>query len=241
MSTLSFLLATHTTLSGDEVAHLQRLASEWQLLSDLSFADFLLWVPVTTTDGADAAAPDPGTPPTFLCVAHSRPTTAPTAHPDDMVGGTATAAQHPQLLRALGDTTMRREEQPRWHRGRSIRREVVPVGYEGRMIAVLGRDTNLAAPRVPSTLDLLPGRGGGPVPDDRGRHLPDRRERGRGPLDAAGGRRPGAGERGRHGPLRQPERGVGVPPPRRPTSSSAPTCRRWPAACPPTRSRARRS
>jgi two-component sensor histidine kinase len=71
-----------------------------------------------------------------------------------MVGGTATAAQHPQLLRALGDTTMRREEQPRWHRGRSVRREVVPVGREGRVIAVLGRDTNLAAPRVPSTLEI---------------------------------------------------------------------------------------
>ncbi|NMO90745.1 sensor histidine kinase [Actinomycetospora sp. TBRC 11914] len=159
MSTLSFLLARHTALSGDEVAHLQRVASEWQLLSDLSFADFLLWVPVTTpppdaggSNGTTApAAPES---PTFLCVAHSRPTTAPTAHPDDMVGGTATAAQHPQLLRALGDTTMRREEQPRWHRGRSIRREVVPVGYEGRVIAVLGRDTNLAAPRVPSTLEI---------------------------------------------------------------------------------------
>ncbi|WP_433799659.1 sensor histidine kinase [Actinomycetospora sp. CA-084318] len=143
MSTLSFLLATHTSLSGDEVAHLQRLASEWQLLSDLSFADFLLWVPVSEAET-----------PSFVCVAHSRPTTAPTAHPDDMVGGTATVAQHPQLLRALADTTMRREEQPRWHRGRSIRREVVPVGYAGRVIAVLGRDTNLAAPRVPSTLEI---------------------------------------------------------------------------------------
>ncbi len=149
MSTLSFLLATHTRLSGDEVAHLQRLASEWQLLSDLSFADFLLWVPVTVPE--DGAWPAPQS---FLCVAHSRPTTAPTAHPDDMVGGTATVAQHPQLRRALGDATMRREEQPRWHRGRSVRREVVPVGYDGRMIAVLGRDTNLAAPRVPSTLEI---------------------------------------------------------------------------------------
>ncbi|MDL5157157.1 sensor histidine kinase [Actinomycetospora termitidis] len=144
MSTLSFLLATHTSLSGDEVAHLQRLASEWQLLSDLSFADFLLWVPVDAETG----------PAHFLCVAHSRPTTAPTAHPDDMVGGTATATQHPQLVRALADTTMRREEQPRWHRGRSVRREVVPVGYGGKVIAVLGRDTNLAAPRVPSTLEI---------------------------------------------------------------------------------------
>ena len=57
MSTLSFLLARHTALSGDEVAHLQRLASEWQLLSDLSFADFLLWVPVTSAPAALARLP----------------------------------------------------------------------------------------------------------------------------------------------------------------------------------------
>ncbi len=215
MSTLSFLLATHTDLSGEDVAHLQRLASEWQLLSDLSFADFLLWVPVTVPqDGADGPA-GRGYAPTFLCVAHSRPTTAPTAHPDDMVGGTATAAQHPQLLRALGDTTMRREEQPRWHRGRSVRREVVPVGHEGRVIAVLGRDTNLAVPRVPSTLeiaylavagDLCQMIADGTFPTaetaDEGRSMP----------------RVGDGlvrrERGRHGALREPERGVGLPPAR---------------------------
>ena len=76
---------------------------------------------------------------------------------------TASASQHPQLARALQDSTLRREDQPRWHRGRSVRREVVPVGApapgsggspSGRKIAVLGRDTNLAAPRVPSTLEI---------------------------------------------------------------------------------------
>jgi two-component sensor histidine kinase len=80
-----------------------------------------------------------------------------------MVGMTASASQHPQLARALEDSTLRREDQPRWHRGRSVRREVVPVGApgpgsggspSGRVIAVLGRDTNLAAPRVPSTLEI---------------------------------------------------------------------------------------
>ena len=44
MSTLSDLLAEHTTLSDSAAAHLQRLVAEWQLLADLSFADLLLSV-----------------------------------------------------------------------------------------------------------------------------------------------------------------------------------------------------
>ena len=66
MSTLLELLTEHTDLPLDDVAHLQRLVGEWQLLSDLSFADLLLWVPVG--DGDE-----------FLCVAQVRPTTGPTA------------------------------------------------------------------------------------------------------------------------------------------------------------------
>src|SRR4051794_39808198 len=157
-STLSNLLAAHTTLSGAAVAHLQRIVAEWQLLADLSFADFLLWVPVAADAKRSGAGPssaaDADT--RFLCVAQSRPTTTATAHPEDMVGTVASASQHPQLERALRDTTMRREDQPRWHRGRSVRREVVPVRLvtEGDVVAVLGRDTNLAAPRVPSTLEI---------------------------------------------------------------------------------------
>ncbi|GAA4892146.1 PAS domain-containing sensor histidine kinase [Actinomycetospora straminea] len=141
VSTLQNLLAAHTALSGTAAAHLQRVVAEWQLLADLSFADFLLWV--QTADGG------------FLCVAQSRPTTTATAHPEDMVGAVASASQRPQLERALQDAVLRREDQPRWHRGRSVRREVVPVREPGGgVVAVLGRDTNLAAPRVPSTLEI---------------------------------------------------------------------------------------
>ena len=142
VSTLSNLLAAHTGLSGAAAAHLQRVVAEWQLLADLSFADFLLWV--RAGDGE------------LLCVAQCRPTTTATAHPEDQVGARASASQHPQLARAFTDTTMRREDQPRWHRGRSVRREVVPVrGPDSPdVVAVLGRDTNLAAPRVPSTLEI---------------------------------------------------------------------------------------
>ncbi len=89
MSTLVELLADHTGLPGESVDHLQRVVAEWQLLADLSFSDFLMWVPVE--EGADE----------FVCVAQVRPTTGPTAHPEDVVGTRFTSDEHPQLCRAM--------------------------------------------------------------------------------------------------------------------------------------------
>ncbi|MBB4963213.1 two-component sensor histidine kinase [Saccharothrix violaceirubra] len=140
LSTLTDLLAEHTGLSGRGVDHLQLLVAEWQLLGDLSFADFLLWVPLDDT--------------TFLCVAQARPTTAPTAHPEDVVGSMVVVDEHPQLRRAVAERRICREEDPRWHLGVPVRREAIPVTHDGDVIAVLSRNTNLAVPRVPSPLEI---------------------------------------------------------------------------------------
>jgi two-component system, sensor histidine kinase PdtaS len=145
MSTLSELLAERTQLAGAAVEHLQRVVAEWQLLADMSFADFLLWVPL---DGTALPASE------FLCVAQARPTTAPTAHPDDVVGATATSDDNPQLRRAVVEGRVCREENPRWHLEVPVRRETIPVRYAGRVVAVLSRDANLAMPRVPSPLEI---------------------------------------------------------------------------------------
>ncbi|HEY3001117.1 MAG TPA: histidine kinase N-terminal domain-containing protein [Kribbellaceae bacterium] len=142
MATLSELLAEHTGLSGAAVDQLQLVVAEWQLLSDLGFADFLMWIPP-----GDAME-------RFVCVAQVRPTTAPTGHPEDMVGTEVAAADHPQLRRAIVDGRVCREEDPRWHHGVPVRRESIPVRFDGRVIAVLSRETNLAVPRVPSPLEI---------------------------------------------------------------------------------------
>ncbi len=146
MSTMSDLLADHTPLSVDAVEHLQRVVAEWQLLADMSFADFLLWIPL---DGHFGTGPQH-----FLCVAQARPTTAPTAHPEDLVVARATAVENPQLRRAVVEGRICRDEDPRWHLEVPIRRETIPVRHGGRVIAVLSRDTNLAMPRVPSPLEI---------------------------------------------------------------------------------------
>ncbi len=127
-------------MSGAAVDHLQLVVAEWQLLSDLSFADFLMWVPQEDD--------------MFLCVAQARPTTAPTAHPEDVVGSTVGVDEHPQLRRAMVEVRICREEDPRWHLGVPVRREAIPVRRGDEVIAVLSRNTNLAVPRVPSPLEI---------------------------------------------------------------------------------------
>jgi two-component system, sensor histidine kinase PdtaS len=144
MSTLSELLAQHTHLPGAVVGHLQRIVAEWQLLADLSFADLLMWVPVGVADPAQD----------FLCVAHVRPTTGPTAYPEDVVGTCAAKTEFPWLRAALGEGRIWRDEAPRWLDGIPVHREAVPVRLGERQVAVIGREANLAVPRVPSPLEI---------------------------------------------------------------------------------------
>src|SRR5690606_18140358 len=130
------------------IDHLHRLAGDWQLLSDLSFADLLLWVPVM------------GDEETFLCVAQVRPTTAPTAYQDDQVGRIVSGRDVAHLSIAYTQARIWREGDPVWCGDVPARHEAIPVrmrtpdGEAGDVIAVIGRDTNLSTARTPSQLEL---------------------------------------------------------------------------------------
>src|SRR3954453_14181928 len=87
MSTLGDLLAEHTMLPGNAVDHLHAVVGEWQLLADLSFADYLMWV--RREDGE------------LVCVAQCRPNTSPTVMLTDAVGTLASAGELPQVAEAL--------------------------------------------------------------------------------------------------------------------------------------------
>jgi two-component system, sensor histidine kinase PdtaS len=144
MSTLFELLAEHTTMCPEDVEHLQRLVAEWQLLADLSFADLLLWVPVAERE--------------FLCVAQVRPTTGPTAYPDDQVGRRVHGSGAYAMSVAAGEGRIFRESDPEWDGPVPVRREAIPVRRgrgTGPVLGLLGRDTNLAAARSPSKLELV--------------------------------------------------------------------------------------
>ncbi|SNT14806.1 Two-component sensor histidine kinase, contains HisKA and HATPase domains [Asanoa hainanensis] len=147
MSTLRDLVEEHTALRRGDIDHLHRIAGEWQLLSDLSFADLLLWVPVDDEGG-------------FLCVAQVRPTTAPTAYQDDQVGRIVGGPEVAHLDIAYREGRIWREGDPVWYGDTPARHEAIPVrlrsadGESGEVIAVVGRDTNLSTARTPSQLEL---------------------------------------------------------------------------------------
>lgn len=141
MSALSFLLASNTSLDAEQTAHLQQLVAEWQLLSDMSFADLLLWVPT-------------GSESTFLCAAQCRPTTGPTAYLHDRVGESLVDGRAAALNIAMTESRIFRESEPDWEGDTPIRREAIPIVFGEQTIAVLGRDSNLASMRSPSQLEL---------------------------------------------------------------------------------------
>jgi two-component system, sensor histidine kinase PdtaS len=149
VSALSDLLASRTPLTDPQVEHIQRLVGEWQLLSDLAFADLLVWVPVAIPVG------DADTVPGFLCAAQCRPTTGPTAYQHDQVGVVLRGERAVPLLTAFNEGRIFREVEPDWDGDLPIRREAIPIRCDGDVIAVLGRDANLASVRTPSQLELV--------------------------------------------------------------------------------------
>ncbi|HEU4426566.1 MAG TPA: histidine kinase N-terminal domain-containing protein, partial [Pilimelia sp.] len=154
MSTLRDLAEEHTGMSNADIDHLHRLAGDWQLISDLSFADLLMWVRVAP--GASAT----GGQPAFLCVAQVRPVTAPTAYQDDHVGRIIGGPEVAHLAIAAEQGRIWREGDPVWYGDTPARHEAIPVrrraagGEPGEVIAVVGRDTNLSTARTPSQLEL---------------------------------------------------------------------------------------
>jgi two-component system, sensor histidine kinase PdtaS len=146
-------LARQAGIRDADLDWLHALISDWQLLADLSFADLVLWAPLPADSGRNGAAcwPDDST---WIALAQMRPTTAPTALPDDIVGAARPGADQPYLATAYREGRVCREGDPEWTRGVPIRHETIPVSRGEGVIAVIERSTNLSFARTPSRLDL---------------------------------------------------------------------------------------
>lgn len=131
------LVRQHTALTESDLEWLHLLVSEWQLLSDLSFADLVLWVP--TRDGAR-----------YVSVAQMRPNTGPTSYQDDMVGHLVPRGRRPLLDAALDEGRIVREGDPEWREEVPVRVESIPVRRDGRVLGVIARNTNLLTVRTPA-------------------------------------------------------------------------------------------
>jgi two-component sensor histidine kinase len=143
MSTLGDLLAEHTVLPGSAVDHLHAVVGEWQLLADLSFADYLMWV--RRDDGV------------LVCVAQCRPNTAPTVLLKDAVGTVVAAVDLPLITGAFTSGVIGRESDADGQSGlpgTGLNVEAVPVRYGNQVVAVLTHQTALAAQRKSSPLEI---------------------------------------------------------------------------------------
>src|ERR1700710_2921264 len=142
MSTLDDLLAEHTILPGSAVDHLHAVVGEWQLLADLSFADYLMWV--RRDDGQ------------LACVAQVRPNTAPTVLLADAVGTLNASHSMPVATAAFDSGHIGRESdagQGDSDEGLWLNVEAVPVRHDNMVVAVLTHQTALADRRKTSPLE----------------------------------------------------------------------------------------
>lgn len=139
---LTELVRRHAGAGEADIEWLHMLASEWQLLADLSFADLLLWVPAQDGDA-------------WVCAAQVRPATGPTAHRDDMVGTVVRRGKMPLVDRSWNERRVCREGDPSWRAGDvPVREETIPVRRGTDVLGVVARHTNLTGIRTPSRLEL---------------------------------------------------------------------------------------
>ena len=135
------LARDQTALDLADLEWLHLIVADWQMVADLSFADLVLWVPT-----ADETR--------YVAVAQMRPNTGPTSYPDDLVGHVVPRGKRPLLDQALDEGRIIRDGDPEWREAVPVRVESIPVRRADRVIAVIGRNTNLLTARTPSRLEL---------------------------------------------------------------------------------------
>ncbi len=115
--------------------------ADWQIIADLSFADLVLWLPDRGGKG-------------YWAGGQMRPTTGPTALPDDLLGTFLAVGRRRMMDEAFHFGRLVREGDPEWRDEVPVRVEVIPVRRAGRVIALVARNTNLLGVRTPSRLEL---------------------------------------------------------------------------------------
>ncbi|PWN04141.1 ATPase [Nocardioides silvaticus] len=141
MPSLPVIARRHTDLDDDDIEWLQRILADWQIIADLSFADLVMWLPARDGTG-------------YWAGGQMRPTTGPTAYVDDVVGTFTAIGRRPLVDNAFALGRIAREGDPEWRDEVPVRVEAIPVRREGRVIAVIARNTNLLGVRTPSRLEI---------------------------------------------------------------------------------------
>lgn len=146
MASIEDYIQGRSPLSSHEIHRLRELIADWQLLSDLSFADLILWVPLRK----DLKSWPTG----YVSVAHIRPTTAATLFAHDVIGDEITYGSRPNIDLALSSAEIIRDTQPEPMGEQMVKEESIPVIFDDHVIAVISRHRNSELMRQPSRLEL---------------------------------------------------------------------------------------
>ena len=146
MFQLDNLLGGRTTVTIHQSHRLRELVADWQLLSDLSFADLILWVPIRK----DIKLWPTG----HIAVAHIRPTTSSTVFSNDVIGDEVLWGERPNIDEALSTGDIIRNTEPEHVGEILIKEETIPVFFQGQVIAVISRHRNAEHMRSPGKLEL---------------------------------------------------------------------------------------
>ena len=141
MASLSDIARGHTGLGSEEREHLRRLVAAWGPVADLCFADLLLLAPTSAGDR-------------LVCLGQIRPTTAQTIYRDDQIGRFVPMANRPMIAEALATGKIVEEEIDLAEAGTRARVTAIPVTREGRVIAVVSRESPHLGHRPLGDLEL---------------------------------------------------------------------------------------
>lgn len=164
------LARRYTSLRLSDRQHLERLMATWNLLSDFSFSDLLLFAETTRDvgdgepdddededDDGEEAAGGGGDEPAddqrrLVVLGQMRPTTSQTLYETDLVGQVTSAADFPLIMEAFRTGTIVRGQQESLVAEGSVRLACVPVRHGPRVIGVLCR---VWSPRTTRTRGAL--------------------------------------------------------------------------------------
>lgn len=167
MPTLDDIARSQTALGVADVAWLQALVADWQILADLAFSDLVLWV-----EDAEAKG--------LWAVAQIRPTTGATTLLEDVAGSFVPTERSPAAARVLAEGRARVEQtvrDVREHPPEQVQVRYAPVRRGAATIAVLALRSHRDA-RATSHLEVtyracadalvaMIGRGEFPTPGSR--------------------------------------------------------------------------
>jgi len=130
----------------DASRHLKRLVAGWGMLSDLSFSDLLLYVPLPGHDEGRNR---------FLVVNQVRPNTGQTLFLDDVVGRTMDSTQRPVVAQAAASGEISETVIESVWLGERIRVTAIPVRFRDRVVAVVARESALSMTRQRGVLERV--------------------------------------------------------------------------------------